>query len=113
MKAYLITIGDEILIGQTVNTNVSFIGEKLTEIDVQVIKSTVIADDHNIIIDEFKEAFSKADVIIVTGGLGPTHDDVTKKCISEFFNSELVMNESILSDVKELFIKRGREITKI
>ena len=63
MKAYLITIGDEILIGQTVNTNVSFIGEKLTEIDVQVIKSTVIADDHNIIIDEFKEAFSKADVI--------------------------------------------------
>lgn len=113
MKAYLITIGDEILIGQTVNTNVSFIGEKLTEIDVQVIKSTVIADDHNIIIDEFKEAFSKADVIIVTGGLGPTHDDVTKKCISEFFNSELVMNESILNDVKELFIKRGREITKI
>ncbi|MBZ0183727.1 MAG: competence/damage-inducible protein A [Melioribacteraceae bacterium] len=113
MKAYLITIGDEILIGQTVNTNVSFIGEKLTEIDVQVIKSIVIADDHNIIIDEFKEAFSKADVIIVTGGLGPTHDDVTKKCISEFFNSELVMNESILNDVKELFIKRGREITKI
>lgn len=113
MKAYLITIGDEILIGQTVNTNVSFIGEKLTEIDVQVIKSTVIADDHNIIIDEFKEAFSKADVIIVTGGLGPTHDDVTKKCISEFFNSELVLNESILNDVKELFIKRGREITKI
>ncbi len=113
MNSIIVSIGDELLIGQTVNTNVSFIGEKLTEIDVQVIKSTVIADDHNIIIDEFKEAFSKADVIIVTGGLGPTHDDVTKKCISEFFNSELVMNESILSDVKELFIKRGREITKI
>ncbi len=113
MKAYLITIGDEILIGQTVNTNVSFIGEKLTEIDVNVIKSTVIGDDHNTIINEFKEAFNKADIIIVTGGLGPTHDDITKKCISEFFNSELIINESILNDVRKLFEKRGRALTKI
>ena len=113
MKAYLITIGDEILIGQTVNTNVSLIGEKLTENDVQVIKSSVIADDHNTIINEFKSAFNQAEIIIVTGGLGPTHDDITKKCISEFFNSELIMNESILNDVKELFAKRGRELTKI
>lgn len=113
MKAYLITIGDEILIGQTVNTNVSLIGEKLTENDVQVIKSSVIADDHNTIINEFKSAFNQAEIIIVTGGLGPTHDDITKKCISEFFNSELIMNESILNDVRELFAKRGRELTKI
>ena len=113
MKAYLITIGDEILIGQTVNTNVSLIGEKLTENDVQVIKSSVIAHYHNTIINEFKSAFNQAEIIIVTGGLGPTHDDITKKCISEFFNSELIMNESILNDVKELFAKRGRELTKI
>ncbi len=113
MKAQIITIGDEILIGQILNTNAAWIGEQLTAIQIDVAKESVVHDQEKAIINEFEEAFNKYDIVIVTGGLGPTHDDVTRKCITRFFNSELVLNEAVLDDIKSMFKKRGRELTKL
>ncbi len=111
MKAKIITIGDEILIGQTLNTNAAFMGEKLTEIGVDIAEAVVIGDDEESILNEFRDAFEKYKLIIVTGGLGPTHDDLTLGCIVKFFNTELVESEEVLHDIEHIFKKRGREIT--
>lgn len=112
MNAYIITIGDEILIGQVVNTNAAYIGEQLTKHKIKVIGSSVVSDNEEKIIKEFKRAFKQSDIVIVTGGLGPTHDDVTKKCIVNFFDTELVINEDLLNDIKKFLEVRGRELTK-
>lgn len=111
MKAHIITIGDEIIIGQTLNTNAAFIGEKLNEIQIEVPRTSVVGDDEDAILAEFKYAFENNDIVLVTGGLGPTHDDVTLKCIVEFFDTELVESEEVMTDIKEMFGKRGREVT--
>jgi nicotinamide-nucleotide amidase len=111
MKAYIITIGDEILIGQTLNTNAAFIGERLSQIQVKMNGSSVVPDEEIKIIREFKRAFDSNDIILVTGGLGPTHDDVTRKCVVEFFETELVEDEEVLSDVKKFFEARNRVLT--
>lgn len=112
MKAHIVTIGDEILIGQTINTNAAYIGEKLTQHQIKIISASVVPDDETIILTEFKKAFSHADLVIVTGGLGPTHDDVTRKCIVEFFETELVVDDEVLMDIKKFFEVRGRTLTK-
>lgn len=111
MNAKIITIGDEILIGQTLNTNAAFIGEKLIENGIDVNESVVIGDDEDSIINEFRSAFEKNKLIIVTGGLGPTHDDLTLDCIVKFFNTELIESEEVLNDIKNIFEKRGRKLT--
>jgi len=113
MKAQIITIGDEILIGQIVNTNSAYIGEKLTGSQITVTKISSIGDEEKAIRDEFDSAFNSNDLVIVTGGLGPTHDDITRKCISDYFESELEMNEVVLADVKLFFEKRSRPLSKI
>ncbi|GJQ64034.1 MAG: putative competence-damage inducible protein [Melioribacteraceae bacterium] len=113
MKAYLISIGDELLIGQTTNTNAAFIGSKLTEIQLKIGRTSVIADDVDEVKKEFQIAYNTSDLIIVTGGLGPTHDDITLKAVVDFFDAELVLNEEVLADVEALFKKRGREITEL
>lgn len=113
MQAQIITIGDEILIGQTINTNAAYIGEELTKIQVAVSRTTVIGDEEPVILHEFKSAFENNDIVIVTGGLGPTHDDITKECIVKFFNTELEMNGEVLEDVKSIFEKRGRQMASI
>lgn len=112
MKAYLISIGDELLIGQTINTNVSFIGSLLSDNNISIIKSTVIGDIHKTILNEFDVAFASADLIICTGGLGPTHDDVTRNAVVDYFKTELVLNNVVLEDVKNFVNKRGRELKK-
>ena len=111
MKAFILTIGDEILIGQTLNTNAAFIGELLTKNQFEVPKTIVVGDDEESILYEFKSAFEKYDIIIVTGGLGPTHDDVTRNCVTKFFNTELVKNDKVLSDIIDIFSRRGRKLT--
>jgi len=113
MNAHIITIGDEILIGQIVNTNSAFIGEQLTLHQISITGSSVIPDDEETILSEFKSVYAKNDLVIVTGGLGPTHDDVTRKCVVDFFDTELIMNDEILADIKKFFEVRGRELTKI
>ena len=113
MKAYIITIGDEILLGNTLNTNAAYIGEQLFEINLPVIKTSVIGDDNPSILNELRLASEVADVILLTGGLGPTHDDVTRKSIVDFFETELVENEEVLEDIKKLFEKRKRKLTNV
>lgn len=110
MKAYLISIGDELLIGQTINSNVAFIGSQLSDNNVSIIKSSVIGDDEKMIINEINVALSQADLIICTGGLGPTHDDVTRSALVQYFNTELIFNELVLDDIKSMLSKRGREL---
>ncbi|MBE0571179.1 MAG: competence/damage-inducible protein A [Ignavibacteriaceae bacterium] len=113
MKTYIITIGDEILLGNTLNTNAAYIGAQLFEINIQVIKSSVIGDDNSAILNELNFASGVADLIIITGGLGPTHDDVTRKSIVDFFNTELIENQEALEDIKTLFEKRKRIVTEV
>lgn len=113
MKAYIITIGDEILLGHTLNTNAADIGDYLSRINIPVIKTTVVGDDENAILEEFNIAWKFADLILVTGGLGPTHDDVTRKCVVNFFNTNLIENAQVLEDIKLLFGKRKRQITPV
>ena len=113
MNAHIITIGDEILIGQTLNTNAADISNKLVDIQIFVRKASIVADNETEILDEFKYCWAKNDLIIVTGGLGPTHDDVTRQCVVKFFKTELVEDPEILDDVKKIFEKRGRKIDKI
>lgn len=113
MNAHIITIGDEILIGQTLNTNAAYIGEKLTQNQINITGSSVVPDIKENIVAEFERSLANNDLVIVTGGLGPTHDDVTRNCIVDFFKSGLVKNEQVLSDIKYLFEIRGRILTKI
>lgn len=112
MKAYLISIGDELLIGQTINTNVAYIGKLISEINIPIVKSSVIEDNLQSISDELDYAATLGDVIIITGGLGPTHDDVTRTAIANYFKTELVLNNDVIEDIKSMLKKRGREIKK-
>jgi len=109
MKAAIITIGDEILIGQIVDTNSAFIAKSLDRIGVEVVEMLSISDDKKHILDTFAQLQNKVDVVIVTGGLGPTKDDVTKKTFCEYFDDELIVDEKVLAHVTELiegFYKR-------
>lgn len=113
MNAYIITIGDELLIGHTVNTNAAYIGEKLSTNNINIDKIISVGDDEASIIKELKLARESSNIVIVTGGLGPTHDDITRTCIVKFFETELVKNDDVLKNIITLFKKRGREVTPL
>jgi len=103
MQAEIITIGDEILIGQIVDTNSAFIAKQLNKIGVSVYQITSVQDDREHILKSFKEAEDNADIIIITGGLGPTKDDITKKTIAEYFNDTLVRNSDVTENIKQIW----------
>lgn len=105
MYAEIITIGDEILIGQIVDTNSAFIGKALNDIGISVYQITSIQDDKQHIINALKVAEDNADIVIVTGGLGPTKDDVTKITLADYFNDSFVQNNTVLKHIEELFKK--------
>ena len=105
MQAEIITIGDEILIGQIIDTNSAFISNELNKIGVSVYQITSIQDDKSHILKALSEAENRVDIIIITGGLGPTKDDITKRTLCEYFNDTLIQNESVLNHVEELFAK--------
>ncbi len=113
MRAEIIIIGDEILQGQIADTNSPFIAEKLTLEGIGVAFSTCVGDDINGIAEALNVAGSRADVIIATGGLGPTADDVTKKAIVKVFKKNLVFHEQILKEIEKSFEKRGMPMPKI
>ncbi len=113
MNIEIISIGDELLIGQTVNTNASWMGDQLLNIGIQVKWVTTIGDDRSHLIDALKTAESRADSILVTGGLGPTHDDITKMVMTEYFNDELILSEKLLEQVKERFRIRNVPMVKV
>ena len=103
MKAEIITIGDEILIGQIVDTNSQWLAQRLNEIGVSVYQVTSIQDDREHILKAIKEAEENADIVIMTGGLGPTKDDITKLTLVEYFDDELVYQKEIEKHIKYLF----------
>ncbi len=105
MFAEIITIGDEILIGQIIDSNSAFIGKALNKIGVDVYQITSISDTKQHILTALDEAKKRADIIIITGGLGPTKDDVTKHTICEYFDDVLVQNDDVLKHIEELFAK--------
>ena len=113
MNAEVIAIGDELLIGQTINTNASWIGAQLALCGASVKYATVIQDTEKDIIDAVDHALSRVDVVIITGGLGPTKDDITKITLCKYFDTELEINEEVLAHVRSFFEKRGREMLDV
>ncbi len=105
MLAEIITIGDEILIGQIIDTNSAYISKELNKIGVKVYQITSIQDDRTHILEAFRDAKKHADLVIVTGGLGPTKDDITKQTFCDFFEDILVENQNVVENVKQLFKK--------
>lgn len=109
MNVELITIGGELLSGHTLNTNAQFIGERLAEAGVALARQISIPDDHEIIVSAIRESLGRADWVIVSGGLGPTNDDVTKKALARVFNRTLVFHDELLAMLKQRYTARGRE----
>lgn len=113
MQAEIITIGDEILIGQITDTNSKWIAEQLNEIGVSVYQITSVQDDKQHILKSIAEAEENADIIILTGGLGPTKDDITKRTLVEYFDDKLVMYHNIADHIKQLFAKINYQYTDL
>ncbi|MBN8578651.1 MAG: competence/damage-inducible protein A [Cytophagales bacterium] len=111
--AELLTIGDEILYGQIVDTNAQWMSIELDKIGIKVVRKTTVGDVESEILTAFEEAEKRADVILITGGLGPTSDDLTKPCLAKYFNCNLAINAEALAEVTEFFKSRGRELTEL
>lgn len=107
MNAEIITIGDELITGHTVDTNAAFIAQKLTDVGVAVQYRTSVGDNMDTMLEAFQLALRRARIVITTGGLGPTNDDITKKAIVKLFRRNLVFHEEVLTDLKTRFDKRG------
>lgn len=108
MKVELISIGDELLIGQTVNTNASWLGETLSKAGAEIIKTVAISDKKNEIIASLNAIYDNTDCIIITGGLGPTKDDITKYTLAEYFGSKLKQDKHTLDKIESFFSQRNR-----
>ncbi|MBR0335263.1 MAG: competence/damage-inducible protein A [Alistipes sp.] len=113
MKSTIVTIGDEILIGQILDTNSRYISQALNRIGVVVAERTSIGDSAEQIVATLDRALAQSDVVIITGGLGPTKDDITKHTLARYFNSELIYNEQVGSFVEQLLSRRGIAFTEL
>lgn len=111
MKVYLITIGDELLIGQTVDTNSAWMARLLNLSGAEIIESLTIGDDEQAILDALSKASDVANVVLITGGLGPTKDDITKKALANFFQDEMRFDEPTFERIQKLFQRWGRSMT--
>jgi len=111
MDVELITIGTELLSGVTLNTNTHFIGDQLAKAGVALSRQVSIPDDHDTIVDTIHESMARADWVIVSGGLGPTGDDITKKALARAFNRQLVFHDELLARLKERYTRRGRPLS--
>lgn len=103
MKAVIITIGDEILLGQILDTNSRFMARELTKLGAETVEMRSVADERNAIVRAINDAFLRADVVLMTGGLGPTKDDLTKKVLAEYFDCPLVENKEVYHWLEEMF----------
>jgi nicotinamide-nucleotide amidase len=113
MLAEIITIGDEILIGQIVDTNSAWMAERLNEQGIRIKQISSVSDDRQHILTALAEAAQRADVIFITGGLGPTKDDITKLTLAEYFNVKLVLNEDALNNVLNIFKRYNRPLLDV
>ncbi|MBS1687924.1 MAG: CinA family nicotinamide mononucleotide deamidase-related protein [Bacteroidetes bacterium] len=108
IKASIITIGDELLIGQTIDTNSAWIAQRLNDLGIDIIRRVAVGDLKDAIREALDEELSKAEIILITGGLGPTADDITKPVLCEYFGAEMIVNEQVLQHLKDIFTKRNR-----
>jgi nicotinamide-nucleotide amidase len=113
ITAEVMTIGDEILFGQITDTNTQWIGTELTNMGIRPIRKTSVGDSAEFILDALREALDRVNLVIITGGLGPTKDDITKHTLCKFFGTELEINEDALQLITAFFAKRGREMTEL
>lgn len=111
--AEILSIGDELLIGQTLDTNAHWISGELSKVSIKVVRRSTVGDCEEEIIAAIEEAEKRADIILMTGGLGPTNDDLTKPCLAKYFNTPIVMDEASLRHVTEFFESRGKELTEV
>lgn len=111
IKAEIITIGDEILYGQITDTNTQWISAALDKIGIKTFRKSSVGDQAQVILDILAEASQRVDIVLITGGLGPTKDDITKKTLCDFFGTQLITHAQALADLHAFFRKRGREVT--
>jgi len=110
MFAEIITIGDEILIGQTVDTNSAWMAQVLNRLGIELLQSRSVSDTEESIIKALNSVDPQSQLILITGGLGPTRDDITKRVLAEYFGSKLERNQEVLEKIEEFFTERGRQI---
>lgn len=113
MKAEIITIGDEILIGQIVDTNSAWMSEQLNLNGIEVYQITSVHDDHDHILRALSDAESRADLVLITGGLGPTRDDITKKALCDYFECQMIVNKEVLQQVTGILSRRNIRINQL
>lgn len=113
MKAQIITIGDEILIGQTVDTNSAWMGRILNDTGIDIVHIATIPDQADAITTALDEALDRARLVLITGGLGPTKDDITKRTLCEYFDTQLVYNQDVHDQIQELFTRIGKTPTSL
>ncbi len=113
MKAEIITIGDELLIGQVVDTNSAWMAERLNEIGIELYQITSVHDQREHIIAALDEAFSRADIVLTTGGLGPTNDDITKHVLCEYFDTHLIEDQRVRAHITDLYRERPDVLNRL
>lgn len=113
ITAELLTIGDELLYGQILDTNSQWMSTALSDAGIKVVRKTTVGDVASEILSAFAEAEARVDILLITGGLGPTNDDLTKPCLAEYFECSVAIHEEALAEVTAFFISRGRELTEI
>lgn len=113
VKAEIIAIGDELLYGQIMDTNSHWISQELDAVGVRVVRKTTVGDNRIHILSAFEEAYKRADLILITGGLGPTQDDLTKPLLAEYFGCDIVEVPEAVAAVSAYFLRRGREMTPL
>ncbi len=113
MTAEILTIGDEILIGQITNTNSVWIAQQLNLAGIRTVHMASVSDNADAITKAFNDAMQRADFVLITGGLGPTKDDITKKLFAEFFGTHLEIDPDVLADVSSFFTRTGKPVTEL
>src|SRR5580693_1898073 len=108
IAASIITIGDELLIGQVIDTNSAWIAQHLNALGIDVLRRVAVGDNKAAIIKALDEELANASLIILTGGLGPTADDITKPLLAEYFGGIMQVDQGVLTHIKALFAKRNR-----
>ena len=112
MKAEILCVGTELLLGDIINTNAAYIARELAAIGIDVYYQTVVGDNDGRLKDSLTLAFSRADVVVMTGGLGPTYDDLTKETVAEYFHKEMVMDTASLGSIEGFFKRLKRPMTE-
>ena len=113
MNIEIVTIGNELLIGQILDRNSHWMAQKLSEIGLNIIRITSIPDEKEDVIESIQQSFARAQLVLMTGGLGPTKDDITKKTLCDFFHTRLIFNEKVYADIEQFFRKRGIAVSEI